>query len=178
MCTPLLPKMHTPRPFVKRCYGRKWKKLCGNRFRSTAEPYIVKKYRKSLANQGLCKKKLDTNQDTHCIKIGVQLWQGSKDSNSGHAVLETAALPTELHPYEESPFPETYSSVSYSFWKSKSFFQKSQNFCVMLQEMWKRTGRKGQQQPKTALENSQRVHSFSFCRAVWAKPILPFPPLF
>ncbi len=27
------------------------------------------------------------------------LWQGYKDSNLGHAVLETAALPTELHPY-------------------------------------------------------------------------------
>ena len=26
-------------------------------------------------------------------------WQGHKDSNSGHAVLETAALPTELYPY-------------------------------------------------------------------------------
>ncbi len=25
-------------------------------------------------------------------------WQGHKDSNSGHAVLETAALPTELYP--------------------------------------------------------------------------------
>ena len=74
MCTPILPKMHTPRPFVKRCYGRKRKKLCGNRFQSTAEPYIVKKYRRSLANQGLYKKKLDTNQDTYGIKIGVQLW--------------------------------------------------------------------------------------------------------
>ncbi len=27
------------------------------------------------------------------------LWQGQKDSNSRHAVLETAALPTELYPY-------------------------------------------------------------------------------
>ena len=27
------------------------------------------------------------------------LWQGHKDSNSGHAVLETAALPAELYPY-------------------------------------------------------------------------------
>ena len=26
------------------------------------------------------------------------LWQGHKGSNSGHAVLETAALPTELYP--------------------------------------------------------------------------------
>ena len=26
-------------------------------------------------------------------------WQGQKDSNSRHAVLETAALPAELYPY-------------------------------------------------------------------------------
>ena len=26
-------------------------------------------------------------------------WQGHKDLNPGHAVLETAALPTELYPY-------------------------------------------------------------------------------
>ena len=29
-------------------------------------------------------------------------WQGRKDSNSGHAVLETAVLPTELHPYAQA----------------------------------------------------------------------------
>ncbi len=28
----------------------------------------------------------------------LEVWQGYKDSNLGHAVLETAALPTELHP--------------------------------------------------------------------------------
>ena len=34
-------------------------------------------------------------------------WQGHKGSNSGHAVLETAALPTELYPYEKLyPFTE------------------------------------------------------------------------
>ena len=27
------------------------------------------------------------------------LWQGQKDLNPRHAVLETAALPTELYPY-------------------------------------------------------------------------------
>ena len=27
------------------------------------------------------------------------LWQGRKDSNPGHPVLETGVLPTELHPY-------------------------------------------------------------------------------
>ena len=30
---------------------------------------------------------------------GLIFWQGRKDSNPGHAVLETAVLPTELHPY-------------------------------------------------------------------------------
>ena len=30
---------------------------------------------------------------------GWSVWQGQKGSNSRHAVLETAALPTELYPY-------------------------------------------------------------------------------
>ena len=30
---------------------------------------------------------------------GPSLWQGQKDSNPRHAVLETAALPAELYPY-------------------------------------------------------------------------------
>ena len=29
-------------------------------------------------------------------------WQGQKDLNPRHAVLETAALPTELYPYVKS----------------------------------------------------------------------------
>ena len=33
------------------------------------------------------------------LDVGNADWQGHKDSNSGHAVLETAALPTELYPY-------------------------------------------------------------------------------
>ena len=36
------------------------------------------------------------------IMAGVLFWQGYKDSNLGHAVLETAALPTELHPFEST----------------------------------------------------------------------------
>ncbi len=30
---------------------------------------------------------------------GLAWWQGQKDLNPRHAVLETAALPTELYPY-------------------------------------------------------------------------------
>ena len=31
--------------------------------------------------------------------LAFRLWQGQKDSNPRHAVLETAALPAELYPY-------------------------------------------------------------------------------
>ena len=30
----------------------------------------------------------------------LQKWQGRQDLNSRHLVLETSALPTELHPYK------------------------------------------------------------------------------
>ena len=33
----------------------------------------------------------------------LSFWQGQKDSNPRHAVLETAALPTELYPYNGGP---------------------------------------------------------------------------
>ena len=32
--------------------------------------------------------------------VTVSFWQGQKDLNPRHAVLETAALPTELYPYD------------------------------------------------------------------------------
>lgn len=121
MCTPLLPKMHTPQPFVKRCYGRKRKRLRSDRFRSTAEPYIVKKYRKSLVNQGLCKKKLDTNQDTHCIKIGVQLWCGRRDSNPHTTeVTEPKGYVTLVKDFQSPPYH-----------KGRASFQRFKRYSVM-----------------------------------------------
>ena len=33
------------------------------------------------------------------LSFSTILWQGQKDLNPRHAVLETAALPTELYPY-------------------------------------------------------------------------------
>ena len=38
------------------------------------------------------------NYITYNLRCKDFLWQGQKDSNSRHAVLETAALPTELYP--------------------------------------------------------------------------------
>ena len=81
-CTPLGSKCTPHRPFVKWYRGVKRKRLHGDNFRITVEPVIVKKYMKTLANRSFYKKKLDTNQDTHCIKIGVQLWRRWRDSNS------------------------------------------------------------------------------------------------
>lgn len=49
-------------------------------------------YRKSLANQGLYKKKLDTNQDTHSIKIGVQLW-----CECSYRIWQNTVLPIVEH---------------------------------------------------------------------------------
>lgn len=80
-CTPLGSKCTPHRPFVKWYRGVKRKRLHGDNFRITVEPVIVKKYMKTLANRSFYKKKLDTNQDTHCIKIGVQLWCGWRDLN-------------------------------------------------------------------------------------------------
>ncbi len=34
------------------------------------------------------------------VNFSLVNWQGQKDSNPRHAVLETAALPTELYPYK------------------------------------------------------------------------------
>ena len=40
------------------------------------------------------------------IRLSKSVWQGHKDSNPGHVVLETTALPTELYPYRYSAFAE------------------------------------------------------------------------
>ena len=37
-------------------------------------------------------------ENSHLL-MTVSFWQGQKDLNPRHAVLETAALPTELYPY-------------------------------------------------------------------------------
>ncbi len=37
-------------------------------------------------------------------------WQGQKDLNPRHAVLETAALPTELYPYNITQFKQWWAN--------------------------------------------------------------------
>ena len=95
-CTPLGSKCTPHRPFVKWYRGVKRKRLHGDHFKTTVEPIIIKKYMKTLANRGFCKKKLDTRFDTHCIKTGVQLWCERGDLNSHairHTPLKRACLP-------------------------------------------------------------------------------------
>ena len=101
-CTPLGSKCTPHRPFVKWYRGVKRKRLHGDNFRITVEPVIVKKYMKTLANRSFYKKKLDTNQDTHCIKIGVQLWSEWGDLNPRPLGPEPSALPAALHPVSRS----------------------------------------------------------------------------
>ena len=101
-CTPLGSKCTPHRPFVKWYRGVKQKRLHGDHFRITVKPVIVKKYMKTLANRGFCKKKLDTHFDTHCIKTGVQLWSECGDLNPGPLGPEPSALPTALHPVSPS----------------------------------------------------------------------------
>ena len=42
---------------------------------------------------------LSNKKETVTKTVTVSFWQGQKDLNPRHAVLETAALPTELYPY-------------------------------------------------------------------------------
>ena len=42
--------------------------------------------------------KLDTHSDTHCIKIGVQLWSEWWDSNPQPRDPKSRRLPIDVHP--------------------------------------------------------------------------------
>ena len=68
-------------------------------------------------------------EKSRCICIDF-LWQGHKDSNSGHAVLETAALPAELYPYEQY-----LDIIACFFWFCNTFLNKFQifsKFCLFV----------------------------------------------
>ena len=59
---------------------------------------FVKSYSETLEMTRLCKKKLNTNHDTHCIKIGVQLWSEWRDSNPRPLGPEPSAIPNFATP--------------------------------------------------------------------------------
>ena len=56
-------------------------RLHGDQFVITVESVIVKRYKKTPTNKGFYKKKLHTHLIRHCIKMGVQLWSGIRESN-------------------------------------------------------------------------------------------------
>ncbi len=57
------------------------------------------------------------NRPNYCLD-GNKQWQGQKDSNPRHTVLETVVLPTELYPYwwcanrDSNPGPTGYEPVA------------------------------------------------------------------
>ena len=114
LCTP-------SRPFIKMFIRKNKNRLHGDHFRITVEPVIVKRYRKTLANRGFYKKKLDTRFDTHCIKTGVQLWRRGRDSFSPEGSVSVGSdlppaghsLLTRSNPYNKETEPYTrYGSTS------------------------------------------------------------------
>ena len=60
----------------KRLATRKIKDCLNSDYCITVELAFVKRGMKPFANSGFCKKKPDTDFDTHRIKIGVRLWSG------------------------------------------------------------------------------------------------------
>ena len=60
----------------KRLGTRKIKDCLNRDYCITVELAFVKRCMKPFANRGFCKKKPDTDFDTHRIKIGVRLWSG------------------------------------------------------------------------------------------------------
>ena len=54
-----------------------------------------------IYNSFVLEKVLEKEQKNKAIycEMALYQWQGQKDLNPRHAVLETAALPTELYPY-------------------------------------------------------------------------------
>ena len=54
-----------------------------------------------IHNSFMLEKVLEKEQKNKAIyyEMALYQWQGQKDLNPRHAVLETAALPTELYPY-------------------------------------------------------------------------------
>ena len=55
-----------------------------------------------------------------CVRMCL-IWQGQKDLNPRHSVLETDALPTELYPYMK----RTNNILTYGSKKVNSFFLKN-----------------------------------------------------
>ena len=72
-------------------------------------------------NTAIFERVYDKKKTDYSIKIVSLIWQGQKDLNPRHSVLETDALPTELYPYMK----RTNNILTYGSKKVNSFFLKN-----------------------------------------------------
>ena len=86
------------RPIIKRCGRQKQNLALKACFFTALEPGFVKCCSEILVNQGFCKKKLHTHLIRNCIKIGVQLWSGLRDSNPRSLGPKRVLLPFPAAP--------------------------------------------------------------------------------
>ena len=81
--------------------------------------FYVQKMAKPLVNQGFSKKKIST---ADFINRAVEIWQGQKDLNPRHPVLETGVLPTELYPFIAVNYYNTYCRVLQAFFEKNLLY--------------------------------------------------------
>ena len=63
-----------------------------------------------------------------CVRMCL-IWQGQKDLNPRHSVLETDALPTELYPYTQCFYKITIILYHIVLIMSSFFYKKINIFC-------------------------------------------------
>ena len=66
-------------------------------------PHIMLAYQTPFVNKKFTGKQNIEKESLQPVGCRHSLWQGQKDLNPRHVVLETTALPTELYPYVTAP---------------------------------------------------------------------------
>ena len=93
-----------PRKSIFACistFGEDW--ICtfesSNPYTWLKQPNVIYENRSKIFEIWVAKKPDISGFFCIVIHLVMTIWQGQKDLNPRHAVLETAALPTELYPY-------------------------------------------------------------------------------